>query len=177
MRRFVEVSTTLGFEAETRYSRMTVSPSLRVKFTYSFRFVLKLGWNASPSSPCSEPLLTLPEMFRNGVESTLPLFWILIRPVCSTMNSRPLPSGAVVARTGFLSPLATRDSLIAPAGAAATEALVRSVVPAETAAVDTAGGSAQTMSAAAIATAAAGRRRCGRLMAGHGRGSGDWLST
>src|SRR6476646_4369195 len=121
--RFDDGSTMFGLVAETRYSRMTVAPSRRVKSTYSFRLDLKFGWNASPRRPCSGPRLTLLEMFRNGVLSSLPLFWILILPVFSTMKTRPLPSRAPMANTGLLRPVADGVSLMwALPGAAATTA-------------------------------------------------------
>src|SRR6185295_17048655 len=98
MSRFVDVLTTFGFEDETRYSRITVLPTVFVKFTYSLWLVLKPGWKARPRRPCSDPLLTSLEMFRNAVDRTTPFFWrILILPVFSTMKVRPLPSFALVA--------------------------------------------------------------------------------
>src|SRR6266550_3308138 len=84
--RFVDVLTTFGFEVDARYSRMIVSPARFVKFTYSLWLVLKFGWNARPRRPCSDPLLTWLEMFRNGVDRTTPFFRILILPVFSTMK-------------------------------------------------------------------------------------------
>jgi hypothetical protein len=43
-------------------------------------------------------------MSRKGVGSNAPFFTIRIRPICSTMNSRPEPSAAPVTYTGFWRP-------------------------------------------------------------------------
>ena len=66
------VATTFEFVLATRYSRITVFPFTSVKSTYSLWLVLKLGWNARPSRPCSVPPLTWLAMFRNGVARIAP---------------------------------------------------------------------------------------------------------
>ena len=62
-------------------------------------------------------------MVRNGVGEIWPVTRsrILIRPVRSTMKRRPKSSGGAVAKTGWVSPVATRTvETSAEAGAAAS---------------------------------------------------------
>ena len=70
--------------------------------------VAKSGWKAIPSSPCSAPVRTWPEM-SSSVDRRPPSSRIT-RPGCSSTHSAPGSPGAAPTQTGRLSPLAMRST-------------------------------------------------------------------